>query len=229
MNASDVMRRDVITVTPDTKLEQVLEMLVAHRISALPVVDGSGAIVGIVSEGDLLHRSEAGTEHRRSPWLEIFIPEQTLALEFIKSHSRRVSDVMTRDVITVTPDTALAEVANVLEKDRIKRVPVVQDGKLIGILSRADLVRTLANLYKTVTAPVVSDERLREAIVAQLAKQSWAHSNLIKIDVHDGMVDLSGLVESATEKAALRVAAESLPGVKAVNDKVTVYRGESYL
>jgi CBS domain-containing protein len=228
MKAADVMKREVITVGTDATLEQVLDLLLAHRISAVPVVDHIGTVVGIVSEGDLLRRSEAGTEHRRSRWLELFIPEQTLAMEFVKSHSRRVTDVMTRNIITVTADTPLAEVATVLEKNRIKRVPVVQDGKLVGIVSRADLVRTLAILYKNV-APPVSDERLRQNIMAELANQTWAHPDLINIEVRDGTVDISGLAESPAEKHALRIAAESLPGVKAVNDRVNVYKKEAFI
>jgi CBS domain-containing protein len=229
MKAADVMKREVITARPNATLEAVLDLLVTHRISAVPVVDDKGAVVGIVSEGDLLRRSEAGTEHRRSRWLELFIPEQTLALEFVKSHSRRVTDVMTRNVIAVTPDTPLAEVATVLEKNRIKRVPVVQDGKLVGIVSRADLVRTLANLYKNVAAAPVSDEHLRQSIMAELANQAWAHPDLISIEVHDGTVDISGLAESSAEKHAIRIAAESLPGVKAVNDRVNVYKKDAFI
>ena len=227
MKAADVMIRKVIAASSESTLEEVLELLVEHRISAVPVVDREGAIVGIVSEGDLLHRSEAGTEHRRARWMKIFIPEQALALEFIKSHSRRVTDMMTHNVVTVAPETSLAEVAKALEKHRIKRVPVVEDGKLVGIVSRADLVRTLADLYKRVSMPPASDEDLRQGIVAELANQTWAHPRLINVDVHDGTVDLNGLVESSAEKHAIRVAAESLPGVKAVNDGLRIYRGNT--
>ena len=152
---------------------------------------------------------------------------EALALEFIKSHSRRVTDMMTHNVVTVAPETSLAEVAKALEKHRIKRVPVVEDGKLVGIVSRADLVRTLADLYKRVSMPPASDEDLRQGIVAELANQTWAHPRLINVDVHDGTVDLNGLVESSAEKHAIRVAAESLPGVKAVNDGLRIYRGNT--
>lgn len=227
MKAADVMVRNVITISPDATVGEVADLLLTHRISAVPVVD-KGNIVGIISEGDLLRRAEAGTEFRRSHWLEWMTPGQTLAAEFVKSHARRVSDVMTRRVISVTPDTPLNEVATMLEKNGIKRVPVVENGKLVGILSRANLVQALAALYRQAAPATVGDIELRANVVAQLEAQSWTHPSLLNVIVHDGTVELWGIVDSAAEKNAVRVAAEVTPGVKAVTDNLMVRPAESY-
>ena len=228
MKAADVMVRNVITVGPDATIGDVADLLVTHRISALPVVDAAGKMIGIVSEGDLLRRAEAGTDVRRSHWLEWMTPGQTLAAEFVKSHSRRVADVMTRRVVTVSPDAPLDEVATTLERNGIKRVPIVDNGKLVGILSRANLVQALATLYKKATPATVSDAELRATVVAQLEAQSWTHPSLLNVIVHDGTVELWGIVDSAAEKKAVRVAVEVTPGVKAVNDNLLVRPSESY-
>jgi CBS domain-containing protein len=228
MKAAEVMVRNVITIGPDATIGEVADLLVTHRISAMPVVDGNGKIVGVVSEGDLLRRAEAGTDLKRSHWLEWMMPGQTLAAEFVKSHSRRVSDVMTRKVIAVTPDTPLNELATTLEKNGIKRVPVVENGKLVGIVSRSNLVQALASLYKRATPATIDDAKLRSNVVAQLESQSWTHPSLLNVIVHDGNVELWGIVDSAAEKSAVRVAAEVTPGVKSVNDNLQVRPPESY-
>lgn len=228
MKAADVMVRNVITIAPNATVGEVADLLLTHRISAMPVVDGNGTMVGIISEGDLLRRAEAGTEFRRSHWLEWMMPGQTLAAEFVKSHARRVSDVMTRRVISVTPNTPLNEVATVLEKNGIKRVPIVENGKLVGILSRANLVQALAALYKRAAPATVNDSELRASVVAQLEAQAWTHPSLLNVIVHDGTVELWGIVDSAAEKNAVRVAAEVTPGVKAVNDNLLVRPAQSY-
>ena len=143
MNAADVMVTNVITVHPDASVKEIAEILLANRISALPVVDKAGSLVGIVSEADLIHRAEVGTERPSSWWLEFLAGKEALAQDFIKSHARRAADVMTRHVITVTADTPLTRIVSLLEKHRIKRVPVVDNGKVIGIVSRANLVQAL--------------------------------------------------------------------------------------
>jgi CBS domain-containing protein len=222
------MVQNVITIGPNATVGEVADLLVTHRISALPVVDAGGKVVGIISEGDLVRRAEAGTERRRSHWLEWMMPGQTLAAEFVKSHARKVSDVMTRRVISVTSDVPLSEVATTLEKNGIKRVPVVDNGKLVGIVSRANLVQALACLYKRAVPATVDDAQLRANVVAQLEQQSWTHPSLLNVLVHDGTVELWGIVDSATEKKAVRVAAEVTPGVKSVTDNLQVRPTESY-
>lgn len=228
MKAADVMVRNVITITPDATVGEVADLLLTHRISAVPVVDRNGNMVGIVSEGDLLRRAEAGTDLRRPHWLEWMTPGQTLAAEFVKSHSRRVSDIMTRRVISVTADTPLDKVATVLERNGIKRVTIVENGKLVGILSRANLVQALAALYRRAAPATIDDSRVRADVVAALEAHDWMHPSLLNVIVHDGTVELWGIVDSTAEKKAVRVAAEVTPGVKLVNDNLTVRSAESY-
>ena len=222
MNAADVMVTNVITVRTDASVAQIAEILLANRISAVPVVDASSALVGIVSEGDLIHRVEAGTEQHRSWWLEFFVGKETLAREFVKSHTRKATDVMTHPVITVKPDTPLGEIASLLEKHRIKRVPVVKNGKIVGIVSRANLIQALVTLGdKIAPAASVQDSILRDNLLAQLRSQSW-WTNKVNVIVQNGTVELWGFVDSEAEKDAIRVAVEVTPGVRKVSNNLAI-------
>jgi CBS domain-containing protein len=222
MKASDIMVTDVITVQPDSTVEDVAALLLKHRISGVPVVDG-GRMVGIVSEGDLLRRAEAGTEHERSWWLQMLMGREVLAAEYTREHSRKVADLMTRDVITATPDTPVSEIAELLERNRIKRVPIVKDGKIVGLVSRANLLHALASLRKHAAAATpVADSELRDNITERLRSEPWVRTSLINVTVTEGLVDLWGIVDSAAEKQALRVLVETTPGARAVNDNVIV-------
>ena len=223
MKASDIMVSDVITVGPDSTILDVAEILVNKRISGLPVIDARGKLVGIVSEGDLLRRAESGTEHERSWWLKLLMGRETLAAEFVKEHARRVRDVMIRDVITISPDTPVTEVARLLERNRIKRVPVVEKDRIVGIISRANLVQALASMKKAgVTDKPVTDNELRENVLARLRAEPWAKTALINVTVSEGAVDLWGIVDSEAERQALRVAIEVTPGVRDVTNNVVV-------
>ena len=217
MKARDVMVSPVITVEPTSSVKQVARTLMEHGISAVPVVNGQGKLVGIVSEGDLLHRVETATERKHSWWLRIVAGDGTLAADYAKAHARKVADVMTQEVITATPDTPLDEIAMLLEKHSIKRVPIVDNGQLVGIVSRANLVQALASA-RTDLDVSVPDAELREKLLAHLRSQPWAHTSLLNATVNDGVVDLWGMSYSDAERAAIRVAAESTPGVRAVND-----------
>lgn len=222
MNASDVMVRDVITVGPEATVNDVATLLLTHRISAVPVVDPAGTLVGIVSEGDLLHRSEAGTERRHSRWLALFASREALAQEFVKSHARKVADVMTRHVITAPPHMPLRDIASLLEKNNIKRVPIVDNGKLVGIVSRANLIQALASAPTIKPSELVDDAALREKVLASINSKPWARPSLVNAIVHEGTVELWGIVSSEAEKNAVRVLAEVTPGVRAVTDNLTV-------
>jgi CBS domain-containing protein len=222
MNAADVMVHQVITIRPDSTIRDVAELLVAKHISAVPVTDADGKLLGIISEGDLLRRSETETERRRAWWLTWLISTETLTAEFIKSHSRKVSDVMTRNVIVARPETPLHEIATMLEHHRIKRVPIVQGDKIVGLVSRANLVQALASWRDNSPATIPDDTALRDAVMKNLKKELWAHTALINVTARSGQVDLWGMVDSETQKDAIRVAIEVTPGVTAVNDNLTV-------
>src|ERR1700751_3570006 len=219
MRAMDVMTSEVITVDENASVQSVAKLMAKHGISAVPVVDKDDRVIGIVSEGDLLHRAETGTERRRSWWLEMMAATNQLAGEYLKSHSGRVKDVMTRDVISVTDTTPVADIAVLLETNRIKRVPVLRGGKLAGIVSRGNLVRALA---MTVQEPASSDETddrtIRDKLLAELKAQKGAEVSPANVTVKDGVVHLWSSYFSEQEKRALIVAAENIPGVRRVED-----------
>ena len=222
MKARDVMVSPVITVSPSASVKEAARILLERHISAVPVVDEKGKLVGIISEGDLLHRAEAGTERRRPWWLHGFIGPDTLAAEYAKAHARKVADVMTRQVVTAAPETPLHEVAALLEKNSIKRVPVVENGQLVGLVSRANLIQAVASAGKELEIPL-SDATIRDKLMARLKAQPWAQSGLLNVTVNDGVVDLWGITGSDTENKAIRVAAEATAGVRAVNDHLRTW------
>ena len=223
MQAKDIMTADVITVTEHASVSDVATLLVENRISALPVVDATGKLLGIVSEGDLMHRAEAGTGQRRSWWLSLFTDSDVSAAQFVKEHSRRVSDIMTRNVHTVAPDASVADIAELLESKRIKRVPIVADGKLVGIVSRANLIRALAGLPAAGEVVRGKDAEIRQNILARLKSEPWSPAWL-NVRVEDGVVELWGATTSKAQKKAANVAAEITPGVVRVEDNIVVQK-----
>jgi CBS domain-containing protein len=223
MRAADVMVTNVITVGPDATVEEVAQTLLSARISGVPVVSKAGELIGIVSEGDLMHRAEAGTGRRRPWWLAAFLGKHALAAEFVKEHSRSVTDVMTREVVTATPEMPLSEIANLLEKNAIKRVPIIKDGKIVGIVSRANLLQALAVAGKKRAGAEPSDDAtIRDKVMTQIDAEPWSRPSLINVIVQDGTVELWGIVDSVSEKKAVHIAAEITPGVRAVNDNLII-------
>jgi len=227
MRAVEVMTTKVITVGENASVAEVAKLLAERGISAVPVVDKENRVIGMVSEGDLLHRTETGTEKCRSWWLEMMASTNQLAGDYIKSHSAKVKDVMTHDVISVSDTTPLADIAILLEANRIKRVPVVRDGKLVGIVSRANLVRALAMTVNEPPSSMELDDRtIRDELLAELKVQKWAEVSPANVTVKDGVVHLWSSYLSEQEKRALVVVAENTPGVRRVEDhmrRVGVY------
>ena len=229
MNAADVMTSNVISVRADASVGEIAEILLTNRISGVPVVDDAGDLIGIVSEGDLIHRVEVGTERRRAWWLELLSSKQILAHEFIKAHARKAADLMTRHVITVRPDTPLSDLASLLDKHGIKRVPVTENGKLVGIVSRANLVQALFKPRQdTVAEKAVTDSALRDKILAQLKFEPWWPGD-VNVIVRDGAVELWGIVESQVENDAIRVAIEEIPGVRSISNHISTSQRISHL
>ena len=222
MKASDIMVSTVITVGPDASVQDVADLLVRNRISAVPVVGDNGELLGIVSEGDLINRPETKTAHRKAWWLDALASNETLAADYVKSHSRKVADVMTRNVITASPETSVAELAALLEKNSIKRVPIIKDKRIVGIVSRANLLQGLASLKDKAPQARADDSAIRDSVMQKLANERWARPALLSVTVQDGTVDLWGIVESAAEKKAVHVLVEVTPGVRAVNDNLIV-------
>jgi CBS domain-containing protein len=226
VKAQDIMTRDVVTIAPNATVRDIASLLVAKRISAVPVISEDNDVVGIVTESDLLHREEIHTEHKRKWWLELFVDAETQAREFVKTHGLRAEQVMSRVVTAVAPDTDLAEVANILDAHKIRRVPVTDKGKLVGIISRADIVRALAQAK--VPIPVASMENgvLQKVIQDEIKKQPWIDEVYLNAIVNNGVVELMGFVDTAEQQTALRVLVEGVPGVKEVADQVRLRKWE---
>jgi CBS domain-containing protein len=216
MKAHDVMTWGAITVEPDASVTRAVRLMLQNKISGLPVVDANGQLVGMVTEGDFLRRGELGTKRQRPRWLEFLLGPGKLATEYVQSSGQKVSQVMTPEPKTITPETPLEEVVGLMERHRIKRLPVVQDGKLVGIVSRANLLHALASVAREVKPATGDDAAIRERIMAECAKQAWAsHINVV---VRDGVVELWGVITDDRARDAFKVLAENVPGVTAVRD-----------
>jgi CBS domain-containing protein len=211
MLAKDVMTTAILTVTPETDVGDIARTLLDAHISAIPVIAGDGTLIGIVSEGDLMHRAEAETRRRPSWWLRLLATPEEPAARYLKEFGRRARDVMTKDVITVEPDTPLTEIAAILEKYHIKRVPVMEGGKLVGIVSRANLLRGVATWQKP-SGVRVEDSALR-ALLLKALNEAELPMHLVNVTVTDGAVELWGVVDSALQIEAARAAAEATVGV----------------
>ena len=226
MRAIDVMTTNVITVEPNTSVQELATLLSERGISGVPVVDRDSRLVGIVTEGDLLHRTETGTERRiqrrRSRWLDGFASDQEAARDYVKAHGRIVREIMTPEVISVSDTTELADIATLLETKRIKRVPVLRDGKLVGIVSRANLVRALAMTKSEPAIEADNDDRtIRQKLITELQGQEWVHMWGADIIVRDRIVHLWFSDDrSDEERQAVRIAAENIPGVRQVEEHI---------
>jgi len=224
MKAADVMVRDVITVKPNDEVDHAIKLLVDNDISELPVIDDDGKVVGVLSEADLIHREEIDTEKHHPWWVEAMMPASKLAGEFAKSHGHCVDEVMTTGAVTAPEHASLSEIATLLERHRIKRIPIVSEGKLIGIVSRSNLIQALASSRPQIDAGAASDRKIRLDLLDRLQHQKWTHFGEINVIVKDGIVHLWGLVGSAAERKALLALAEETPGaVKVVDEMIPGY------
>jgi CBS domain-containing protein len=227
--AAQVMTDKVVQVTPDTSIECATRLMLDHGVSGLPVADASGALVGMLTEGDLLRRVEIGTIAGHSRWQELFGSLGKAARDYVHTHSRRVSDIMTPQVLSVAPDTPLAHVVELMEKHHIKRVPVVSEGRMLGIVSRANLVAALVDQITPaqssdrppVRSAAESDTALRKSILSAIRAEYWAPTGTLELVVKDGCVELAGIIFNPDERRALRVAVENVPGVKSVVDHLS--------
>ena len=220
MNASDVMTRNVASIGRDAPIGDAIRLMLNHRISGLPVVDGSGKVVGMLTEGDLLRRAETQTERQRPRWLELLLGPGRLADEYVRTHGRKVGEIMTEDLVSVAEDTPLAEIVQLMERRRIKRLPVLRGDALVGIVTRADLMRALGQLVDKEPISASDDDEIQKCVLAELARTAWAPRAGITVVVTDGIVELDGAITNEKAREAVRVAAENVPGVKSVRDRL---------
>lgn len=228
MKANEIMSRNVATVTPETPISEIAALMVEKHVSGVPVVGDNGNLLGMVSQSDLLHRAEVGTERKHKWWFRVFANSNALAREFVKTHGHRAHDIMTRHIVSVREDAELRDVADILDKHRIKRVPVVADGKLVGIITRGDLVRALSLVQIAKADKKVDNASLHKALQERMQKQPWINKTYVNLTANDGVVELWGFVDSAEQHRALRLLVEETDGVKKVEDKLKVgvpYRG----
>lgn len=219
MKASDVMTPNVVSVGIDTPVPDIATLMLERRISAVAVVDGEGRAVGVVSEGDLIRRPELETDKPRSRWLRFLLSPDDEARDFVKTHGLRARDVMSRPALGVAPDTPLADIVGLMGKQRVKRVLVIDGGRLAGIVTRTDLLRALHAREALPTAVVPPDDRaLRETILQALAAEDWADNAILNVQVAGGQVELWGAVDSEEQRRAIRVAVEGIPGVRSVTE-----------
>ena len=218
MKAKDVMTRKVISVAPEATVLQAARLMLQHHISGLPVLDKKGDLVGILSEGDFLRRRETKTERRRARWLEFLLGPGRVAADYVHSHGSKVSEVMTPEVKTIGEETALEDIVQTMEKNHIKRMPVLRGAKLVGIVTRSDLMHAMVSLARVAPSAPASDAAIRDRLLAEIQKQEWAPIATASVVVHDGVVELWGMIVDERQRDALKVAAENIPGVKAVKD-----------
>ncbi|MBT4044077.1 MAG: CBS domain-containing protein [Rhodospirillaceae bacterium] len=219
MRAKDIMTTDVATISPEMAVAEIAQLLMDNKISGAPVIDAAGKAVGMVSEGDLLQQVGLSGGAKRSWWLRLVSTPEQDARDFVKSHGRTAGDIMTTDVVSITEDTSTAEIARLLEERRIKRVPVLRDGALVGIVSRGNLLHALAGHRDDGPAePTADDRTVRQAVSQALQSKGWASHGATNVIVTDGVVELWGWVETEVERKAMLVATQEVPGVQKVID-----------
>lgn len=221
MNVSEVMTQGLISIGADAPVEEALHLMLDQNISGLPVLDATGALVGMLTEGDFLRRAELGTDRRRPRWLEFLLGPGMMAGEYTGSHGRKVSEIMSQPAVTVDAAAPLARAVELMEQHHVKRLPVTADGRVIGLLSRSDLLRAFLAASSAAAAADTSDAAVRQRILEQIDHQHWAPRATIGVTVQDGVARLSGVIGDERTRSALRVVAENTAGVKRVQDELT--------
>jgi CBS-domain-containing membrane protein len=220
MNAADVMTREVLSVAPEASLRDAARLMLDRHVSGLPVIDAAGALVGVITEGDVLRRVELGTEAKSIGWLRKIFVQGAEAEAYVRTHGRKVEDVMTRPALSVAETTPVEEVVELMQQRHVKRLPVVAHGRVVGVVSRADLLRAVVAVLDQAAPPADSDDAIRAQVAADLARQPWAANVHMNMEVIAGRVVLSGTILDEHSRAALRVVVENVPGVREVVDEL---------
>ena len=217
MRAHQIMTRPVITILPDAPITEAAAIMLQRHISGLPVVDAAGKLVGILSEGDFIRRSEIGTQRRRGRFLRLILGPGQAATDFVHEHGCKVSEVMTTELVTITEDTSLETIVALMEKNKLKRLPVIRDGRVVGIVSRANLLQAVASLARQIPDPTADDDHIRNRIIDALGKNDWCPQGL-NVIVRDGIVHLGGIITDERSRKAAIVSVENISGVKKIHD-----------
>jgi CBS domain-containing protein len=217
MRAHQIMTRNVITVRSDTSIIEAAKLMLDNHVSGLPVLDERGKLIGVVSEGDFLRRSEIGTQRKRPRWLQYFIGPGRAADEFVHASGRKVEEVMTRDPLVVSEETTLEEIVRLMEKNGVKRLPVMRNDQLVGIVTRANLLQAVASMARDVPDPTADDDHIRERVTKAIANTDWRPIGL-QVTARNGVVHLHGIIVNPSSRQAAIVAAENVAGVKEVHD-----------
>ncbi len=217
MRAHQIMTRTVVTVSPEATILEAADTMLRSHVSGLPVIDAAGKLVGVVSEGDFIRRSEIGTQRKRGRWLKFLLGASVAATDYVHEYGRKVADVMTADPVTIAEDATLEQIVTSMETNGVKRLPVMRDGKLVGIVSRANLLQAVASLAREIPDPTADDDHIRSRIIAALEKNDWSPFGL-NVVVRDGIVHLSGVITDEGSRQAAMVAAQNVTGVKKVHD-----------
>ncbi|MEQ1867249.1 MAG: CBS domain-containing protein [Micropepsaceae bacterium] len=222
MNVGDIMTREVISVSPQTTVADAASLMLRERVSGLPVINSAHALIGIVTEGDFLRRAESGTEKKRPHWMEFIVGPSVLAREYLRSHARQISDVMTHEVVVATEDMPLSQAVDVMERRGVKRLPVVRGGRVVGIVSRANLLHALV-ANRSEAGQGAADKTIREQLECELAQRPW-RPRLFHTVVKDGVVDMWGYIAHEGHREAIRTAAANVTGVKQVRDHLVWFQ-----
>jgi CBS domain-containing protein len=217
MRAHQIMTRSVITIAPDATILEAAKTMLRHHVSGLPVVDAAGKLVGIVSEGDFIRRSEIGTQRKRGRWLKFLLGAGAAATDYVHEYGRKIADVMTSEPLTVTEDATLEAIVTLMETNGVKRLPVMNGDKLVGIVSRANLLQAVASLAREIADPTADDDHIRSRVIAAIEKSGWSPFGL-NVIVRDGIVHLSGAITEERSRQAAMVAAQNVAGVRKVHD-----------
>jgi CBS-domain-containing membrane protein len=221
MRAADIMTRDVICVTPEETIDTAIDLMLSKHISGLPVIDDKQRLVGMLTEGDLLRRSEIGTQRERSWWRDAFARTRGETQTYLQSHGGRVKDVMTRTPVVVAEDTPLDEIVRLMETRHIKRLPVTRDSAVIGVVGRADVLAAVVKMRREAKLAPADDKRIRQQILDNIAAQDWAAGAVVDVMVRKGAADLWGEVLDVRQAEALSALVESTPGIQHVEIYLT--------
>lgn len=222
MHTRQIMTPEVVTISPDATIVEAASKMLQHHVSALPVVDAAGKLIGIISEGDFIRRAEIGTQRRRGRWLQFLVGSNRIASDFVHEHGRKVGEIMTPNPLTVTEDAPLEQVVQIMESRNIKRLPVMRGDRLVGIVSRSDFVAYVSDLAGNVPNLSADDEHIRAGVLATIGRAPWRPCCL-NVNVRDGLVNMRGIVRNDSARRAAIIAAENVPGVRKVLDHFSVY------